>query len=199
MPAPSARTAPSLARRSRFALLALAVCASLTGAPSVAEASHPCLPIPRVNDKCPAWIQSFTGVTDSSTAMSPAGNLTFATGTGPSPGATHRDMLVTAYRTDTGQPAWTAHHNGPASLQDMPVSSEGSTVAITGVEDAPEVPPGGVNETARGNQATVVYDTSTGERRWAVSGPAGGGFGVTYSADGKHVYSAGSIRVGDAP
>jgi WD40 repeat protein len=129
---------------------------------------------------------------DQATALVVSADQSTVFVTGASCGSgTNLDYATVAYDASTGAQRWAKRYNGPGNGVDyaeaLGVSSDGSTVLVTGHS---------LGSTTGDDYATVAYDASTGAQRWAkrYNGP---GNGVDYaealgvSPDGSTVFVTG--------
>jgi len=174
----------------------------LVGAAVPAPAALPCVPVPTVLDRCPAWVASYhhpeghngVGQQESRAIIaSPAGDRVYITGAIYDDEAAS-DFGTIAYDASTGATIWLERHDGPSHQGDgataIALSPAADVVYVTGVETIARG-----TETV-GDFATVAYDAATGTRRWVArfAGPAGGddrARGIAVSPDGRRVYVAG--------
>lgn len=100
-----------------------------------AQSTATCIPVPTVNDKCPAWVATYdnsnghlgqNGDRAAAVITSPAGDRVYVTGFSqdntagqPDPTGTS-DFLTAAYDSASGTQLWTARYNGPQNGYDIP-------------------------------------------------------------------------------
>jgi WD40 repeat protein len=132
--------------------------------------------------------------TASAVAVSPDGATVVVTGpsVGHHDGSWNGDYATVAYDATTGAERWVARYNGPGNGVDtasaVAVSSDGSTVFVTGSS-----PGSGTLD----DYATVAYDATTGAERWVAryNGPGNGSdvaAGLAVGSDGSTVFVTGS-------
>jgi PQQ-like domain len=122
-------------------------------------------------------------------AADPRGGSVFVTGTSAG-GATQDDYATIAYNATTGAQLWASRYNDPGNGNDqatsMAVSPDGRTVFVTGEGQAGSI----------SVYATIAYNATTGERRWAsyYHGPSLGSeaFSIGVSPDGSRVFVTGT-------
>jgi hypothetical protein len=168
--------------------------------------SSTCVPVPLVNDKCPAWDSFYDGpgagpdgtgeglLNSRVMAPSPDGQLIYVAGKSdadPSSGIDY-DYVVVAFDAATGQQRWAGRYPGTADLpQAVPyalaVSPTGSAVFVTGTTFSADGLEAGT--------ATVGFAADTGEQLWvalfnepSLFTPA---IDAAVSPDGRRVFVAG--------
>jgi hypothetical protein len=166
----------------------------------------PCVSVPGITDKCPAWVSTYDGPAHGydgqygfttrgrSTVTSPDGHVVYLmaitqVGT-KSNGSPQYDEIVIAFDTATGQQLWTSIYGGTADLPNpvpeaMAVSSDGSRVFTTSYVVSDN---GGTTASA-----TVAFDASTGAQLWSATIPLALGNDIAISPDGVKVYMTGYI------
>lgn len=130
---------------------------------------------------------------DNATAVtvSPDGSKVFVTG-GSDRTGTHYDIATLAYDPSTGAQLWLTRYDSPTHgddiAQDAVVSSDGSTLYLTGSSDG---------SSGQGDYITQAYDTTTGAVLWTsiYNGPGDSGDGaasIVLSPDGTDLFVTGS-------
>ncbi len=140
------------------------------------------------------WVRRYDGPVQrddyaSAVAVSPDGATVVVTGF--SVGTSYRfDYATVAYAASSGARLWVKRYNGPANgiddANDVAISSNGSTVVVTGAS---------VGSDSSVDYATVAYDASTGAQQWVERyGGIGGNdyaYEVAIRPDGSAAYVVG--------
>jgi PQQ-like domain len=169
-------------------------------------APGPCVPVPGVIDKCPAWISSYDGpghgaegqapyaFNGSVMASSPDGRLVYTaalTNVGTQAnGQLLYNYVVIAVDAATGEQRWASIYPGTSDLPNpvvdaLAVSPTGSSVYVTGYLYN--------GDTFQEAIATVGFDANTGQQLWAVLVSLATSPDVTLSPDGRRVFVVGTI------
>ncbi|HEX9824310.1 MAG TPA: PQQ-binding-like beta-propeller repeat protein, partial [Actinomycetota bacterium] len=123
------------------------------------------------------------------TVVTPDGDLVIIAGTTGDPWASTSNITAIAYRTDTGEPAWTSTYEGPANGNDfaagIALSPDGETFYVTGSQDDTDPDPA-----TPGDLAVVAIDATTGDVKWSASRP--GGAGTAVAAGDESVFVTGA-------
>jgi hypothetical protein len=170
---------------------------------SAQTSSTPCVPVPGIIDKCPAWISTYNGPGNGAdgpgqftlnarlTGSSPDGRFVYVAavadiGSRPT-GQRQFNCVVIAFDAATGEQRWASLYPGTPdlpnpSVEALAVSPTGSAVFITGYLYS--------DDGSASDAATVGFDASTGAQLWASLWPSASGRDVTVNPNGSLVYVA---------
>jgi hypothetical protein len=169
-------------------------------------APGPCLAVPGVIDKCPAWVSSYDGPGHGAeaeralgfngrvTACAPDGGLVYTaaiTYVGMRPdGQALYNYVVVAVDAVTGDQRWAAIYPGTPDLPNpsvsaLVVSPTGTSVYVTGYLSS--------DDGFKVAIATVGFDATTGQQLWAAVVPLAISPDATVSPDGRYVFVVGTI------
>jgi hypothetical protein len=160
------------------------------------SAPTPCVPVPMVNDKCPAWVSRYDGpgasgagegvLSSQIMATSPDGRFLYVAGVNDS------DYLVIAFDSSTGEQRWSARYSGPSDFPQaapfaLVLSPNGATVAVTGTVYT--------NDGSTSAIATVGFAAETGQQLWTAvfNDPSSSTTDAAISPDGSRVYVVGQV------
>jgi hypothetical protein len=177
-----------------------------TASQPLAPTDTACVPVPFVNDKCPAWNSSYDGPghgpdgagggLDNSRIMATSsdGQTIYVVGTSDSDPSTNNDFdyVVVAFDTSSGEKRWQSRYAGSVDLPQaspyaLALSPNGASVFVTGTTYN--------NDGSLSGIGTAAFSAATGELLWTTifTEPSSSTTDLAVSADGTRVFVAGEV------